>query len=97
MIAGVPVVASRAGGLPDQVTRRRIGLVVDPEDPEALAAAVVSLLPASDEAGQLGEAGRAYAARFPHAALADRMEEIYSEARQRAAAPPHDRASPVSV
>jgi glycosyltransferase involved in cell wall biosynthesis len=44
MAAGVPVVASRVGGLPDRVTHRRTGLVVDPEDPEALATALVSLL-----------------------------------------------------
>jgi len=82
-------VASRAGGLPDQVTHRRTGLVVDPEDPEGLATALVSLLLAPDEARQLGEAGRAHAARFPHAALVDRMEEVYREAHQPAAAPPH--------
>jgi L-malate glycosyltransferase len=94
MTAGVPVVASRVGGLPDQVTHRRTGLLVDPEDPEGLAAALVSLLLAPDEARQLGEAGRAYAARFSHAALVDRMEEVYSEAHQ---APPHRRSSPLSA
>jgi glycosyltransferase involved in cell wall biosynthesis len=94
MTAGVPVVASRVGGLPDQVTHRRTGLVVDPEDPEKLAAALVSLLLAPDEARQLGEAGRAYAARFSHAALVDRMEEVYGDAHQ---APPHGRPSPFSA
>src|SRR5713226_3395031 len=97
MIAGVPVVVSRVGGLPDQVTHRRSGLVVDPEDPEGLAAALVSLLLAPDEARQLGEAGRAYAARFPHAAFVDRMEELYSQAHQPAAAPAHGRASSLSA
>ena len=65
--------------------------------PEGLAAALVSLLLAPDEARQLGEAGRAYAARFPHAAFVDRMEELYSEARQPAAAPAHGRASSLSA
>ena len=97
MAAGVPVVVSRVGGLPDQVTHRRTGLVVDPQDPEGLATALVSLLLAPDEARQLGEAGRAYAARFPHAALVDRMEEVYSEAHQPAAGPPHGGASPLSA
>ena len=67
--------------------------VVEPEDPEALATALVSLLLAPDEARQLGEAGRACAARFPHAALVDRIEEVYREAHQPAAAPAHGRAS----
>jgi glycosyltransferase involved in cell wall biosynthesis len=89
MTARVPVVASRVGGLPDQVTHRRTGLLVDPEDPEGLATALASLLLAPDEARQLGEAGRAYAARFSHAALVDRMQEVYGEAHQacRTAAP----------
>jgi glycosyltransferase involved in cell wall biosynthesis len=87
-------VVSRVGGLPDQVTHRQTGLVVDPEDPEGLATALVSLLLAPDEARQLGEAGRAHAARFSHAALVDRMEEVYSEAHQ---APPHGRPSPLSA
>jgi hypothetical protein len=97
MAAGVPVVASRVGGLPDQVTHRANGLVVDPEDPEGLATALVSLLLAPDEARQLGEAGRACAASFPHAALVDRMEEVYRQAHQPAAGPPHGRASPLSA
>jgi len=97
MIAGVPVVVSRAGGLPDQVTHRRTGLLVDPEDPEGLATALVSLLLAPDEARQLGEAGRACAARFPHAAFVDRMEEVYREAHRPAAGPPHGSASPLSA
>jgi glycosyltransferase involved in cell wall biosynthesis len=97
MAAGVPVVASRVGGLPDQVTHRANGLVVDPEDPEGLATALVSLLLAPDEARQLGEAGRACAASFPHAALVDRMEEVYRQAHQLAARPPHGRASPLSA
>lgn len=97
MAAGVPVVVSRVGGLPDQVTHRRTGLVVDPEDPEALATTLVSLLLAPDEARQLGAAGRACAARFPHAALVDRIEEVYRQAHQPAAGPPHHRASPPSA
>jgi glycosyltransferase involved in cell wall biosynthesis len=80
MAAGIPVVVSSVGGLPDQVTHRRTGLIVDPEDPQGLAAALVSLLQAPDEARRLGEAGRAQAARFPHAALVDRMEDMYREA-----------------
>ena len=97
MAAGVPVVASRVGGLPDQVTHRATGLVVDSEDPEALATALVSLLLAPDEARQLGDAGRAHAARFPPAALVDRIEEVYRQVHQPAAGPPHHRASPLSA
>jgi glycosyltransferase involved in cell wall biosynthesis len=82
MAAGVPVVASRVGGLPDQVTHGRTGLLVNPDDPEGLAGAIVSLLLGPDEARELGEGGRAYAAHFSHAALVDRMEDVYGEAHR---------------
>ena len=84
MIAGVPVVVSRVGGLPDQVTHRQTGLVVDPEDPEGLAAALVSLLLAPDEAAARRGWPR-IRGPLPHAAFVDRMEELYSQAHQAAA------------
>ena len=44
MSAGVPVVASRLGGLAEYVEDERTGLLVEPDDPVALAAAVRRLL-----------------------------------------------------
>src|SRR5260370_379465 len=81
MIAGVPVVVSCVGGVPDQGTHRRTGLVVDPEDPEGLAAALVSLLLAPDPARPRREAGRPYPARFPHPAF---LHRIAKRSRQHA-------------
>jgi glycosyltransferase involved in cell wall biosynthesis len=37
LLAGVPVVASKVGGLPEVVFDGRTGMLVDPEDPETLA------------------------------------------------------------
>jgi glycosyltransferase involved in cell wall biosynthesis len=44
LAAGKPVVASRVGGIPDVVKHGRDTLLVDPEKPAALAAALISLL-----------------------------------------------------
>lgn len=57
MAAGVPVVATDVSGLADLVDDRRTGLLVPPEDPEALSRAIVELL--GDDA--LGDALRAAA------------------------------------
>ena len=46
--AGLPVVVTSVGGLPEAVENERSGLVVPPKDPRALAAAIVRLL--KDEA-----------------------------------------------
>lgn len=56
MAHGLPVLASRAGGLPDKVLDGDTGLLVPPGDPRALAAALGRL--AGLDAPALGAAGR---------------------------------------
>lgn len=62
--AGRPVVASVAGsgGTAEELRRSGAGLLVPPEDPPALAAALHELAADPDRAAALGTAGRAYAA-----------------------------------
>ena len=59
MACARPCVASRAGGGPEALEHGRSGLLVPPGEPEALAAAVLSLLDDPDRARALGEAARA--------------------------------------
>jgi glycosyltransferase involved in cell wall biosynthesis len=82
MAAGVPVVASRVGGLPDLVTHGDSGLLVRPEDPEDLARTLVSLLMDPAAARALGLRGRQLAQMRSHARLVDRMTEVYSAVAQ---------------
>lgn len=56
--AGIPIVASAVGGIPEAVAHRENGLLVPPGDPNALAEAVVTLLENPDQARAMGEAGR---------------------------------------
>lgn len=56
---GKPVVAGRAGGTPDAVLHERTGLLVPPEDSDALAAAICRLLEDPALAARLGAAGKA--------------------------------------
>jgi len=57
--AGVPVVASRVGGIPEAIAHEENGLLVPPENPTALAAAISSLLANAQKAQAMGERGRA--------------------------------------
>jgi glycosyltransferase involved in cell wall biosynthesis len=59
MAAGLPVVASDVGGVPELVVDRETGFLVPPGDPHALAAAIERLLDDPDLRGRFGAAGRA--------------------------------------
>ncbi len=56
--AGVPIVASAAGGIPEAVHHGINGLLVPPEDPQALGTAVATLLHDGRLARRLGSAGK---------------------------------------
>lgn len=73
MAAGVPVVATDVAGLTDLVADRRTGLLVPPEQPEALAAALVELL--TDEA----LADRVRAGAFERAVSEEHRPDRYVE------------------
>ncbi len=55
---GLPVVGGRAGGVPDAVRDGETGVLVDPDDPTAVAAAVARLLGDGELRRRLGAAGR---------------------------------------
>jgi glycosyltransferase involved in cell wall biosynthesis len=81
MAAGRPVVASRVGGIPAVVEDRKTGLLVPPNDPEALARALDELLRKPDWAKELGAAARAaIGERFSETAMVRAIESVYEQA-----------------
>ncbi|MGZ6709500.1 MAG: glycosyltransferase family 4 protein [Solirubrobacteraceae bacterium] len=73
MAVGVPVVATRVGGLAEVVDDGVTGRLVEPGDPEALAAAVLDVLARRDE---MSAHAHAAAQRFGADAYADRVESL---------------------
>jgi len=55
---GLAVVGGRSGGVPDAVREGETGILVDPDDPAAVAAGVNDLLSHPERRKQLGAAGR---------------------------------------
>ena len=64
MAAGVPVIASRVGGIPEILTGRFAGQLVPRSDPRALGAAIERLLDWRRTEPDLGPAGREHVQRF---------------------------------
>jgi glycosyltransferase involved in cell wall biosynthesis len=76
---GLPVVASRFGGFPEVVDEGRTGVLVPPRDPQALAAAVASLLADPARRAAMAAAAPPWAAQFAWPAVADRIEAVYRD------------------
>lgn len=81
MAAGLPVVAARAGAVPEVVTDGRTGVLVAPGDPRALAAALVGLLESPGLRRDLGTAGRARVQDFDVGPVARRFVESAAPTR----------------
>jgi glycosyltransferase involved in cell wall biosynthesis len=80
MAAGVPVVASKVGGVPDLIAEGKTGVFCDPERPESFREGVAKLLDNRPWARQLAENARAEAlGRFHPQVVARRHLEIYRE------------------
>mgnify|MGYP006288865903 CR=1 FL=1 len=82
--AGVPVVEPRAGALEELVEATGDGVLVPPEDPDALAEAIEALLLDPDRARALGRAGReAVGERFTVAHTADGVMNVVEAVRRK--------------
>lgn len=78
MSHGLPIVATRVGGIPELVTDGVHGALVPPEDAAPLAAAVARLMADSALRTACGEAGRQHvAANFSFAQMLNRYNALY--------------------
>lgn len=80
MALGVPIVATKVGGVPEVVEDGRQGLLVPSADPQALAEAVAALLTQPEYAAVLGASGRSRAPLFSVEVMLDRHACLYRDA-----------------
>ena len=81
MAAGLPVVATRVGGVPEIIEHEQTGLLVSPRCPDEIASAVDGLLQAPEQAARLAEAGRQHAGQcFSREVMVEKTLAVYLEA-----------------
>lgn len=78
MAAGLPVVATAVGGVPEAIVDGVNGILVPPRQPKTLAQAIVRLVVDPDMARAMGEAGRARAEElFDARVMAEKTLTVY--------------------
>jgi phosphatidylinositol alpha-mannosyltransferase len=83
MAAGVPIVASDIHGFKRVVERNVQGLLVEPRNPRALAAALYTLARDPDLRHEMGDAGRERAPEFSWDRVTERIVDFYYQTRDR--------------
>ena len=82
MACGCAIVGTRVGGIPEIVDEGRHGLLVPPEDPPALAEAILSLVRDAGKRRAMQSASRQRVLEhFTWARIAERTAEVYEKAR----------------
>jgi len=80
MACGTPVVASRAGALPEVVGTGGGGILVEPESPQALAKGIAQLLEQPAARAELGQRGRrGVETAYAWSRVAEATAEVYAE------------------
>lgn len=78
MACGLPVVATRTGGIPEVVIHRKTGLLVPSRNPQALAKAILKLYEDRELACRLGENGyEMVRQKFSAESMTDKMIHLY--------------------
>ena len=82
MQAGLPIIASDVGGIPEIVEAEKNGLLVPPGDAEALANAIRRLYQDAELRNRLASSARDFVQAYSPAAMAQRYAAVYASALQ---------------
>lgn len=79
MASGLPIIASKLGGIPDVVQDEETGLLVTPGSVDRLKDAIIKLIENKDLRYKLGKKGRKKVQRYSWENIARETERIYEE------------------
>jgi glycosyltransferase involved in cell wall biosynthesis len=78
MAAGLPIVATRVGGIPDLVKHGENGLLVPPANAGALERAISDLLSDKARRKRMGETGKKMCRPYSIEAMVEKIDDLYS-------------------
>jgi len=76
LACGKPFVGTKVGGIPEIITNNKLGILVEPRDPEELARAILKALETEWDAKYIRE----YAQQFTWEMVAERIVKVYEKA-----------------
>ncbi len=76
---GKPAIGSNVGGIPDVIQNEFNGLLVPPNDPQALSSAIALLIENESLRGEMGKNGRTHAEQHDWSRVAEATEQVYWE------------------
>jgi glycosyltransferase involved in cell wall biosynthesis len=80
MAMSKPVIASRLGGIPEEVSDGESGILVPPKDSKSLAEAIIKLLLDKSEARRMGQVGKKiFKHKFTKEIMLKKLESLYEE------------------
>jgi glycosyltransferase involved in cell wall biosynthesis len=79
MAAGVPVVATRVGGVPEIVVHEKTGILIEPGDYNALAKAIIQILNSHEWANQLAVNAKELIKTYSMNHMLDKIESLYQK------------------
>ena len=75
--AGLPIVATKIGGIPEAVLENRNAILVPPRDPNAMARAILTLAASTTMREEMGKAGKVHSLKFNAENIHARLMHIY--------------------
>lgn len=78
MRAGLPIIATSVNGIPEEVIDKRTGLLVPPQNADALATAIKTLIDSPKLRREMGIAGRnKFLQDFTYERMLNKTEAVY--------------------
>lgn len=77
MAAGLPIIASRVGGIPDLITDGKEGFLVEPKNPQQIAERVLYLINEEFLRKEISLKNRSIAEKYDWSLITQQLEEIY--------------------
>lgn len=79
MQAGLPIIATKVGGVPEEISDGKSGLLVPPGDSESLSAALVKLINDEKLRSRLGQTARRESGKFTVTRMVESTAKFYRE------------------